>query len=129
LIILDTSKNVNGRTMVRNTATLDLATAQCCTSLLAPSLSEQDAAELAKGFSALGDPVRLRLLNLLGSAPDGEVCICNLVEPIGKSQPTISHHMKLLVEAGLVGGERRGKWVWYSLNRARLSALRTAIEA
>ena len=85
--------------------------------------------ELAKGFTALADPVRLRLINLLGAAPGGEVCICNIVEPIGKSQPTISHHMKLLVDAGLVHGERRGKWVWYALDRGRLSALRAALDA
>jgi ArsR family transcriptional regulator len=101
----------------------------CCPSLLAPSLDEHEADELATAFSALGDPVRLRLLNLLGSAPEGEVCICNLVEPIGKSQPTISHHMKLLAEAGLVHGERRGKWVWYSIDRRRLDALRAALGA
>jgi ArsR family transcriptional regulator len=65
----------------------------------------------------------------LRGAADGEVCICNLVEPIGKSQPTISHHMKLLADAGLVHGERRGKWVWYSLNRARLVALQAALES
>jgi ArsR family transcriptional regulator len=114
--------------MVRRTALLDVSTDECCATLLAPSLGERDANELAKGFTALGDPVRLRLLNLLGSAPDGEVCICNLVEPIGKSQPTISHHMKLLGDAGLVHGDRRGKWVWYSLDRGRLAALRAALD-
>jgi ArsR family transcriptional regulator len=118
-----------GGTLVRTSALLDVSTDQCCTSVLAPSLTERDAEELAKGFTALGDPVRLRLLNLLGAAPDGEVCICNLVEPIGKSQPTISHHMKLLADAGLVHGERRGKWVWYSLDRDRLAALRAALDA
>ncbi|MGB9112470.1 MAG: metalloregulator ArsR/SmtB family transcription factor [Acidimicrobiales bacterium] len=100
----------------------------CCPTLLSASLANRDADQLAAAFSALADPVRLRLLNLLGSAPEGEVCICNVVEPIGKSQPTISHHMKLLVDAGLVHGERRGKWVWYSLDRERLGALRTALD-
>jgi ArsR family transcriptional regulator len=118
-----------GEIMVRKTARLDVLTDECCASVLAPSLGERDADELAKSFSALADPVRLRLLNLLGAAPEGEICICNLVDPIGKSQPTISHHMKLLVDAGLVHGERRGKWVWYSLDRERLAALRTAIDA
>jgi ArsR family transcriptional regulator len=116
-----------GESMVRRIAQLQVSTEECCASVLAPSLAEGDAGELAKSFNALGDPVRLRLLNLLGAAPGGEVCICNLVEPIGKSQPTISHHMKLLVDAGLVHGERRGKWVWYSLDRERLAALRTAL--
>jgi ArsR family transcriptional regulator, arsenate/arsenite/antimonite-responsive transcriptional repressor len=100
----------------------------CCASVLASTLEADDADELAKGFTALADPVRLRLINLLGAAPGGEACICNLVEPIGKSQPTISHHMKLLADVGLVRGERRGKWVWYSLDLARLTALRGALE-
>jgi ArsR family transcriptional regulator, arsenate/arsenite/antimonite-responsive transcriptional repressor len=115
--------------MAQSNAVLTVSEEVCCASLLAPTLSERDADELAKSFTALADPVRLRLLNLLGAADSGEVCICNLVEPIGKSQPTISHHMKLLVDAGLVHGERRGKWVWYSLDRDRLAALRTAIDA
>jgi ArsR family transcriptional regulator, arsenate/arsenite/antimonite-responsive transcriptional repressor len=115
--------------MIRNSALLEVSTDECCATVLAPTLDERDADELAKGFTALADPVRLRLLNLVGAAPAGEVCICNLVEPIGKSQPTISHHMKLLVDAGLVHGERRGKWVWYSLDRERLAALRGALDA
>jgi ArsR family transcriptional regulator len=69
----------------------------------------------------------MRVLNLLGLASDGEVCICSSSRS-AKSQPTISHHLKLLVDAGLVHGERRGKWVWYSLDRDRLAALRTAID-
>jgi ArsR family transcriptional regulator len=115
--------------MVRTRAVLEVSADECCASVFAPSLVERDADELAKGFTALADPVRLRLINLLGAAPGGEVCICNLVEPIGKSQPTISHHMKLLVDAGLVHGERRGKWVWYGLDLGRLSALRAALDA
>ena len=113
--------------MARRNAVLEVSADACCASVLAPTLGERDADELAMGFTALADPVRLRLLNLLGTAPEGEVCICNLVDPIGKSQPTISHHMKLLVEAGLIHGERRGKWVWYSLDRARLDTLRSAL--
>jgi ArsR family transcriptional regulator, arsenate/arsenite/antimonite-responsive transcriptional repressor len=113
--------------MAQPNAMLTVSEDICCASVLAPTLDEGEANELAKGFTALADPVRLRLLNLLGAAPEGEVCICNLVEPIGKSQPTISHHMKLLGEAGLVHGARRGKWVWYSLDRERLAMLRGAL--
>ena len=113
--------------MAGRSAAIEVSPELCCPSLLAASLDEREADELATAFSALGDPVRLRLLNLLGSAPEGEICICNLVEPIGRSQPTISHHMKLLADAGLVHGERRGKWVWYSLDRERLDALRAAL--
>lgn len=100
----------------------------CCPSVLTTDLSEDGAAELAHGFSALSDPARLRVLSILSSAPEGEVCVCDLVEPLGKSQPTVSHHLRILSEAGLVRGERRGKWVWYSLVGPRLAALRSALD-
>ena len=100
----------------------------CCPSVLDAPLSAGEAIEMARGFSALADPVRLRVLSMLAASPEGEVCVCDFVEPLGKSQPTISHHMKILSEAGLVQGDRRGKWVWYSLNRDRLAQLRSAIE-
>jgi ArsR family transcriptional regulator len=83
---------------------------------------------MASGFSALADPVRLRVLSMLAASAEGEVCVCDFVDPLGKSQPTISHHLKILTEAGLVQGDRRGKWVWYSLNRDRLAELRAAID-
>ncbi len=101
----------------------------CCPSVLAAPLASPEAAELARGFSALGDPVRLRLLSMLAAAPEGEICVCNLVGPLGKTQGTVSHHLRILSEAGLVQGDRRGKWVWYSLDRDRLAALRTALES
>ena len=68
----------------------------CCASVLAAPLDEADAAELAQGFTALADPVRLRVLSILAAAPDGEVCVCDFVGPLGKSQPTVSHHLKIL---------------------------------
>src|ERR1700678_3212784 len=105
-----------------------MGTGECCSSVLGSPLAAADAGELAKGFAALGDPVRLRLLSMLADAAEGEVCVCNFVAPLGKSQPTISNHLRVLSEAGLVHGERRGKWVWYSLDRARLAALRVAID-
>jgi len=101
----------------------------CCPSILAAPLDATDATDLALGFTALSDPVRLRVLSMLAAAPGGEVCVCDFVEPLGKSQPTISHHLKILGEAGLVHGDRRGKWVWYSLDRDRLANLRAAIDA
>jgi len=103
-------------------------TAECCSSVLAAPLDRSEAAELAKGFTALADPVRLRVLSILAAAADGEVCVCDFVEPLGKSQPTVSHHLKILSDAGLVHGDRRGKWVWYSLDRDRLAGLRAAID-
>lgn len=101
---------------------------ECCASVLAAPLDSVDAAELAAGFSALADPVRLRVLSILAASPEGEVCVCDFVEPLAKSQPTVSHHLKVLSDAGLVQGDRRGKWVWYSLNRNRLAELRSAID-
>ncbi len=114
----------------RQTATNVRATATaCCASVLAAPLDTTEAAELAGGFSALADPVRLRALSIIAASPEGEVCVCDFVAPLGKSQPTVSHHLKILSEAGLVQSERRGKWVWYSLNRERLSELRAAIDS
>jgi ArsR family transcriptional regulator len=106
-----------------------VATDVCCPSVLASPLDADEATELASGFTALADPVRLRVLSLLAAAPDGEVCVCDFVEPLRKSQPTISHHLRVLSDAGLVHGDRRGKWVWYSLDRDRLANLRAAIDA
>ena len=116
--------------MAKQTSTIEPATADlCCASVLAAPLDADEAGELAAGFHALADPVRLRVLSILASSPEGEVCVCDFVGPLGKSQPTVSHHLKILSEAGLVQGDRRGKWVWYSLNRERLSELRAAIDS
>lgn len=89
--------------------------AQCCPGLLSAPLAEQDAADLARVFKALGDPVRLRLLSMIASGSSGEVCVCDLTPAFELSQPTISHHLKLLREAGLIEAERRGTWVYYRL--------------
>jgi ArsR family transcriptional regulator, arsenate/arsenite/antimonite-responsive transcriptional repressor len=102
---------------------------ECCPSLLAAPLDPADAQQLAQAFAALGDPVRLQILSMLAAAVEGEICVCNFIEPIGKTQGTISHHLKILTEAGLVHGDRRGKWVWYSLDHDRLAGLRDAISA
>jgi ArsR family transcriptional regulator len=96
----------------------------CCPSVLSP-LSTADAIELAAAFAALADPVRLRLFSLVASAD--EVCSCDLQEPLGKSQPTVSHHTKTLADAGLIVGEKRGRWVWWRVVPERLEALREAL--
>ncbi len=115
--------------MSRTTSTVKARPSEeCCASVLAAPLGVSDAAKLATAFSALSDPVRLRVLSLLAAASEGEVCVCEFVGPLGKSQPTVSHHLKILSEAGLVRGERRGRWVWYSLDRERLAELRAAID-
>jgi ArsR family transcriptional regulator, arsenate/arsenite/antimonite-responsive transcriptional repressor len=100
---------------------------ECCPSVLTSPLAPAEAEGLALGFSALGDPVRLRVLSMLAAAPRGEICVCDFIEPLGKSQGTISHHLRILSAAGLVHGDRRGKWVWYSLDRDRLARLRSAL--
>ena len=82
---------------------------------------------LSVGFAALSDPARLRLFSLIASAPPGEACACDLIEPIGKSQPTVSHHLKILTEAGLVHREKRGVWAWYRANSEKLALLRSAL--
>ena len=85
----------------------------CCTPLVREPLSEDDAKSLAGVFKALSDPVRLRLLSLIASFEGGEACVCDLTGPFDVSQPTISHHLRVLREAGLIDCERRGTWVYY----------------
>ncbi|HEX2312601.1 MAG TPA: metalloregulator ArsR/SmtB family transcription factor [Thermomonospora sp.] len=87
--------------------------APCCAPLDGPVLSQEEAVELAGVFKALADPVRLRLLNLIASGEGGEACVCDLTTPFDLSAPTISHHLKVLRQAGLIEGERRGTWVYY----------------
>ncbi|MEU6589739.1 metalloregulator ArsR/SmtB family transcription factor [Streptomyces sp. NPDC046881] len=91
----------------------DDPSAACCPGLVTAPLDEDQAADLAKIFKALGDPVRLRLLSLIASRAGGEVCVCDLTPAFELSQPTISHHLKLLRQAGLIDCERRGTWVYY----------------
>ena len=105
--------------------TLQLQVDRCCPSVLAAPLPEDDARELAGAFAALGDPVRLRLLSLIAAA--GECCSCDLEEPLGRSQPTISHHTKALADAGLIVGEKRGRWMWWTVVPERMAALCAAL--
>ena len=95
----------------------------CCAPVLDGRLEPADANELAEIFRALGDPGRLRLLSFLASQPGGEACVCNLTEPLGLSQPTVSHHLKVLTDANLLERERRGTWIYYRLRLARLEEL------
>src|SRR4029450_10767732 len=97
----------------------------CCPSLLEAPLTGDQAAQLARMFAALADPVRLRLLSLVAAAD--EVCSCDLQAPLRKSQPTVSHHTKALSEAGPIVGEGGGKWVWWHVVPERLAALQAAL--
>ncbi len=91
-------------------------------------MGAEDATRLAGMFKALGDPTRVRLLSLIAAHEDGEACICDLTEPVGLSQGTVSHHMKVLAEAGLVSREQRGKWAYYRVERPTLTALGAALK-
>ncbi|MGI8879361.1 MAG: ArsR/SmtB family transcription factor [Jatrophihabitans sp.] len=105
--------------------TRDLAA--CCSPLTGGVLDTSAADRLAHVLKALGDPTRVRLLSLIAAHQDGEACICNLTEPVGLSQPTVSHHMKQLVDAGLVTREQRGKWAYYRVAPDTLSAIARAL--
>jgi len=102
-------------------------TEACCPSLADAPLDEAEAETLAHAFAALADPVRLRLLSLIANA--GEVCACDLLAPLGRSQPTVSHHTRTLAEAGLITGEKKGRWVWWSIVPERMAELHDALAA
>ena len=98
---------------------------QCCPPLLGPVLDDDAAVELAATLKALADPVRLKLLNLIASS--GEACACDLPDLLDRTQPTVSHHLSILVKAGLLEREQRGKWAWFQLNQDRLESVRSAL--
>jgi ArsR family transcriptional regulator len=93
---------------------------ECCTSVVEAPLSMGDAGALASMLQVLADPARLRLVSIIAAQPDGEACVCNLTGPLGLSQPTVSHHLKKLHEAGILEREQRGRWVFYALRRGAL---------
>jgi ArsR family transcriptional regulator, arsenate/arsenite/antimonite-responsive transcriptional repressor len=109
--------------MSKQALSLEATRAACCDPLSEAALPAARAAELAPGFKALGDPVRLRLLSMIASAPSGEACVCDLTPAFDLSGPTISHHLKVLREAGLIDCERRGTWVYYWLIPSALTPL------
>jgi ArsR family transcriptional regulator, arsenate/arsenite/antimonite-responsive transcriptional repressor len=118
-LVATTLSYVASKTLVRKTSA-------CCSPVTVDTMSEPQAVDMAHSFAALSDPIRLRLLSIVASAGD-EVCACDLLEPSGRSQPTVSHHMKILVDAGLVTREKRGLWVWYRAVPGRLEALRAVL--
>jgi ArsR family transcriptional regulator, arsenate/arsenite/antimonite-responsive transcriptional repressor len=101
---------------------VQIEAAACCAPLAADALTDAEAEATAELFRALADPARVRIVNLLATS-DGAVCVCNLIEPLGLSQPTVSHHLKKLLEVGLVEREQRGKWAYFSLRRDAVEAL------
>ena len=112
-------------TKVRSTG--EAAPAFCCAPITSEPLREDDADDLASAFKVLSDPARLRLLSLVASAGDDGMCVCDLVDLVDRSQPTVSHHLKVLTEAGLVTREKRGRWAWFQVDPDRLEGLRGAL--
>ena len=100
----------------------------CCTPVTESVLDIESATRLATMFKALGDPTRVRLLSLIAAHEGGEACICDLTDPVGLSQGTVSHHMKSLTAAGLVSREQRGKWAFYRVETETLTSLSTALQ-
>ncbi|MBK5229466.1 MAG: helix-turn-helix transcriptional regulator [Actinobacteria bacterium] len=107
--------------------TIALITQGCCPPLMKTPIDEAEAERLAGAFKLLGDPGRLRLLSLIAAHPGGEACVCELTEPLGLSQPTVSHHLKLLHQAGLLEREKRSTWVYYKVDPATLKTVRDAL--
>lgn len=102
--------------------------AACCSPVTGGVFDPETAEHLARIFKALGDPTRVRLLSLIAAQSTKEACICDLTEPVGLSQPTVSHHMKQLVDAGLVTREQRGKWAFYQVVDSALESLSKALQ-
>ena len=99
----------------------------CCSPVVRQVIQPVEADTLAIGFKALADPTRLRLISLVAAHADAEACVCELTDPVGLSQPTVSHHLKILVDAGILTREQRGKWAYYRLVPGALDALAALI--
>jgi ArsR family transcriptional regulator len=113
--------------MATATAADPTTTAACCAPLGAPSLSDAEAEVTARLFKALADPNRVKIINRLATSPNS-VCVCEFTGPLGLSQPTVSHHLKKLVQAGLLAREQRGTWAYYSLRHDALGRLAAALD-
>jgi ArsR family transcriptional regulator, arsenate/arsenite/antimonite-responsive transcriptional repressor len=99
----------------------------CCAPVTAGRLDEDAATQMAALFKALADPVRVRLVSIIAGTPGGEICACDLPALLDRAQPTISHHLSVLVRAGLIDREQRGKWAWFRLRREGFAAIRAAL--
>jgi ArsR family transcriptional regulator len=101
--------------------------ALCCTPVTGSVVTHDEAERIARIFKALGDPTRVRLLSLIAAHADSEACVCDLTDPVGLSQPTVSHHLKQLVDAGLITREQRGRWSYYRVVQASLEAIASVL--
>ena len=106
---------------------IQVITEDCCPEVLTAPLGADKAEEVASALRVVADPARLRLLSLIATAEGGEACVCNLTEPLGLSQPTVSHHLRVLTDAGLLEREQRGRWAYYRVLPERLELLRGAL--
>jgi ArsR family transcriptional regulator len=106
---------------------IGVITRECCPQMLRAPLGAAEAEDMAAALKVIADPARLRLVSLLAAASDQEGCVCDLTEPLGLSQPTVSHHLKVLSEAGLVVREQRGRWAFFRLVPERLAIIRQAL--
>lgn len=100
---------------------------ESCVPVTSSSLSTTDAEIMANDFKVLADPIRLRLLSVIASVPEGEVCACDLNQPLGRSQATVSHHLSVLARAGLITREQRGKWAWFQVAPERAEFVRSIL--
>jgi ArsR family transcriptional regulator len=100
---------------------------ECCSPVIREVIQPADAQTLASGFKALADPTRLRIISLVAAHEDAEACVCELTDPVGLSQPTVSHHLKILVDVGILTRQQRGKWAYYRLVPETLNRLATLI--
>jgi len=106
--------------MVTMLEVTDVSAVGCCAPLVSEPLTTTDAEQLATTLKALADPARLRLLSIVASSAEQEACVCDLIEPIGLSQPTVSHHLKVLTDAGFLSRSKRGTWAYYRLRAGAL---------
>jgi len=106
---------------------IGVITEECCPQMLRSPLGASEAEEMAAALKVIADPARLRLVSLLAASENGEACVCDLTEPLGLSQPTVSHHLKVLADAGLVQREQRGRWAFFRLVPERLAIVRRAL--
>lgn len=100
----------------------------CCSPMTGGVIDPAEAERLARIFKALGDPTRVRLMSLIAAHQDGEACVCDLTDPVGLSQPTVSHHLKQLIDAGLLTRDQRGRWAYYRVVESALEALAAALQ-
>ncbi len=111
----------------RKAVDIALNSTPCCEPGISAPLSRADADSLAQLLKAVSDPTRLQLLSIIRSSPDNQACVCDLTAPVGLSQPTVSHHLKVLTDAGILTREQRGTWAWFSVNQDRLKDIAKAL--